>query len=349
MSKAKTGNKIFSIKNFSVPKTREDKQAAKENIRHKMKVLKPFRFVWAICRQLFMLGISYVVLYPILYMVSNAFKPVEQYYDPSVVWLPKSLTLENFKIVGMVMDFGQVLWNTVIIELLPALLTTAVCMMVGYGLAKFEFKGKKLIIACVILTIIVPQQTISTSLYSSYRYFDFLGVIGFLNKLTETITTPNLIGTPWVTILPSLLGVGFKSGIFIFIYMQFFTGIPKELQEAAAIDGCGAFKTFLKIIVPTAKNIIISVTLLSVVWNWNDYYTPSMFIRTKDTIATAMASFQDKLENLHNMGTGVENIQTANTQIQAACLIAIVPLVILYIVLQKRFSEGIENSGLTGL
>ena len=82
--------------------------------------------------------------------------------------------------------------------------------------------------------------------------------------------TINLIGTPWVTILPSLLGVGLKSGIFIFIYMQFFTGLPKELQEAAAIDGCGEFRTFLKIIVPTAKNINIAVLLLAVVWNWND-------------------------------------------------------------------------------
>ena len=89
--------------------------------------------------------------------------------------------------------------------------------------------------------------------------------------------------------------------------------------------------------------------LLAVVWNWNDYYTPSMFIRTKDTIATAMASFQANLENLHNMGIGVANIQTAQTQIQAACLITILPLVVLYIFLQKRFSEGIENSGLTGI
>lgn len=325
------------------------KQETKDALRHKFKTLKPFHYVWAVVRQLFMLGLAYVVLYPVLYMVSNAFKPVEQYLDPAVIWIPKSLTLENFKIVLLIMDIGKVLWNTFVIELLPALISTMVCMMVGYGLARFDFKGKGLVSAGVILTIIVPQQVISTSLYTSYRYFDFLGILKFLHKLTGVVNTPNLIGTAWVTLLPSLLGVGLKSGIFIFIYRQFFTGLPKELQEAAAIDGCGAFRTFTKIIVPTAKNIIISVLLLSVVWNWNDYYTPAMFIRIKDTIATAMASFQNKLENLHNMGTGLESIQTANTQIQAACLIAIVPLVILYILLQKRFSEGIENSGLTGI
>ena len=305
--------------------------------------------LWAVGRQLFMLGISYVVLYPLLYMVSNAFKPVEQYYDPSVVWIPKSLTMENFKIVALVMDIGNVMKNTVIIELLPAIISAMVCMMIGYGLARFNFRGKRFVVACVILTIIVPQQTIASSLYSSFRYFDFLGILKFLHRFIPAVDTLNLIGTPWVTILPSLLGVGLKSGIFIFIYMQFFTGLPKELQEAAAIDGCGEFRTFLKIIVPTAKNINIAVLLLAVVWKWNDYYTPSMFIRTKDTIATAMASFRANLENLHNMGVGVANIQTAQTQIQAACLITILPLVVLYIFLQKRFSEGIENSGLTGI
>lgn len=305
---------------------------------------KAIEILQSVLRQIFMLGISYVVLYPLMYMVSNAFKPVEQYYDPSVIWIPKSLTLDNFKIVALVMDIGQVMLNTLIISILPALISTAVCMMIGYGLARFQFRGKKLMLACLVLTIIVPPQTISTSLYSSFRYFDFLGLLSLLH-----VETPNLIGTPWVTILPAALGVGLKSGIFIFIYMQFFNGLPKELQEAAAIDGCGEFRTFLKIVVPTATNINIAVLLLSVVWNWNDYYTPAMFIRTKDIIATAMASFQANLQNLHNIGTGIENIQTANTQIQAACLIAIVPLIILYVILQKRFTEGIENSGLTGL
>lgn len=305
--------------------------------------------IWSVVRHIFMLGISYIVLYPVMYMLSNAFKPMEQYFDPSVIWIPRSLTLENFKIVLLLIDLGKVMWNTLIIELLPALISTMACMVVGYGLARFDFKGKKLITACVILTIIVPQQTIAVSLYSSFRYLDFLGILEFLGNTFGTELRPNLIGTPWVTILPSILGVGLKSGIFIFIYMQFFTGLPKELQEAAAIDGCGAFKTFRKIIMPTAKNIIISVTLLSVVWNWNDYNTPSTFIRNKETVATALASFQDKLDNIMKLGVGIDGVKAANTNIQAACLIAIVPLVILYIVLQKRFSEGIENSGLTGL
>ena len=320
-----------------------------KNIKAWLTSKRPPQIAVSILRHLFMIGVSYVVLYPLMYMVSNAFKPVSQFYDPSIVWIPKSLTLENFYIVSLVIDIWNVLKNTLIIEILPAFISSGICMMVGYGLARFDFPGKKLVLGGLILTIIVPQQTIATSLYSSFRYFDFLGILSALHKVIPAIGPINLIGTPWVTILPSILGVGLKSGIFIFIYMQFFNGLPKELQEAAAIDGCGPFRTFLKIIVPTAKNINIAVLLLAIVWNWNDYYTPSMFIRTKDTIATAMAAFQRNLENLHNMGLGIGSIQTAQTQVQAACLIAIVPLVVLYIFLQKRFSEGIENSGLTGI
>lgn len=315
------------------------------------KILKPGRIASALltlARHVFMIGVSYVVLYPIMYMISNAIKPIDQFYDPSIVWIPKGFTWENFWVVTLVIDLKEVLLNTLIIEIIPAFISAGVCMLIGYALARFTFPGKKLVMAGLILTIIVPQQTIATSLYAVFRRFDVLGILQFLNGFIPSIEPLNLIGTPWVTLLPSMLGVGLKSGIFIFIYMQFFNGLPKELQEAAAIDGCGPFHTFLRIIVPTAQNIGIAVLLLAIVWNWNDYYTPSMFIRTQDTIATAMASFQKNLENLHNMGLGM-NVQTAQTQVQAACLIAIVPLVVLYIFLQRRFAEGIENSGLTGI
>lgn len=327
-----------------------DKVKLKGDLIHYMRVKKPTLKLWAICRQILLIGISFIILYPIMYMISNAFKPVEQYYDPSVIWIPKSLTLDNFRVVLMIIDFGEVLKNTFFISLLPALIQTCICMYVAYGLARFQFRGRKLIIALVILTIIVPQQTISTSLYASFRHMDLFGILGWLSKVTGgVVKVPNLIGTAWVTILPSLLAVGFKGGLYIFIYLQFFAGLPKELQEAASIDGCGPLNTFLRIIVPTTKNITLTVVLLSIVWNWNDYYTPSMFIRTKDTISTAMAGFKTQLENLHNLGVGAENIQTANTQIQAACLLSFIPLVIMYVILQKYFTEGIENSGLTGI
>lgn len=305
--------------------------------------------LWAVGRQLFMLGISYVVLYPLLYMVSNAFKPVEQYYDPSVVWIPKSLTMENFKIVALVMDIGNVMKNTVIIELLPAIISAMVCMMIGYGLARFNFRGKRFAGG-----LRDPDHHRASA---DHRQLPVFQLPLFRFSGNSEIPAPVHPGSGYHQSDRNALGdhpaltAGCgpeKRHLYLHLYAVLY-GLPKELQEAASHDGCGEFRTFLKIIVPTAKNINIAVLLLAVVWNWNDYYTPSMFIRTKDTIATAMASFQANLENLHNMGIGVANIQTAQTQIQAACLITILPLVVLYIFLQKRFSEGIENSGLTGI
>lgn len=326
-----------------------DKIKLKNDIHHYIQVKKPMGKVFALCRHILLIGISFVILYPVLYMISNAFKPVEQYYDPSVIWIPKSLTLENFKTVLMVVNLPNIFKNTLAIAILPALIQTFTCMLAAYGLAQFKFRGRNLVFILVILTIIVPSQTLSTSLYASYQSMDLFGIFSVLSRITNgKISPPNLIGTAWVSILPSIFAVGFKSGLYIFIYMQFFIGLPKELNEAAAIDGCGAYKTFLKIVMPTTKNITLTTILLSFVWNWNDYFTPSMFIRTKDTVSTALAGFKAALENLHNMGIGADNIQTANTQIQAACLISIIPLVILYIVLQKNFTESIENTGLTG-
>jgi multiple sugar transport system permease protein len=327
-----------------------DKIKLRGDLMHLLRVKKPLAKVWGLVRHVLLIGISFVILYPLLYMVSNAFKPVAQYYDPSVIWLPKSLTLENFKTVLLVIDLPAVMKNTFLISLLPALIETFTCMLVAYGLAVFKFRGRGIVFALVILTIIVPQQTLATSLYASYRNMDFFGLLGLLSNLTGgAINRPNLIGTMWVTVLPAIFAVGFKCGLYIFIYMQFFIGLPKELQEAAAIDGCSAYGTFIRIVLPTTRNITLTTILLSFVWNWNDYFTPAMFVRTKDTISTAMAGFKSALENLHNLGTGATNIQTANTQIQAACLISIIPLVILYVILQKYFAESIENTGLTGL
>ena len=298
----------------------------------------------AVSRHLFLLGVSYVVLYPVLYMLSNAFKPVDQYWDPGVVWIPKSFTLETLYLVSLIINFGEEFLNTAIISLFPAVISTMTCMVYGYGLATYDFRGKKLVLLCLFLTIIIPQEVIATSKYAIFAQFDVFGILELLH-----IPRPNLIGTAWVNILPAIFGMGLKNGLFIFIYMQFFSGFPKELHEAAALDGSGPFRTFSKIVVPTARNINISVLLLSVVWNWNDYYTPAMFIRTRDTIAVALDKFKEHLDKITSMGVGLDELKAANTQLQAACLVTIVPMVILYIILQRRFAEGIENSGLTGM
>ena len=327
----------------------ENRENTREDIQHFVRVHKPQHILYVIFRHALLIGLCFVILYPVLYMISNAFKPTDQYYDPSVIWIPRNLTLENFSIVLKVIDLGKVLLDMLLAAIIPALISTVTCMLVAYGLSRFNFRGRGLLFALVVLTIIVPQQTISASMYLQYRFFDPFGIVSLLNCIPGLHAEINLIGTPWVTILPAILGVGLRSGLYIFIYRQFFLSLPKELEEAASIDGCNAYSTFLRVVVPTTKNIVLTVVLLSVVWNWNDYYTPSTFLGSKmEVVATALSSFQARLANMHNLGLNID-VNTSQTQIQAVCLLSIVPLVILYILLQKNFTESIESSGLTGM
>ncbi|HJD24691.1 MAG TPA: carbohydrate ABC transporter permease [Firmicutes bacterium] len=329
--------------------TPENRQKFKEDAQHFVRVHKPQTILFVIFRHALLIGLCFVILYPILYMLSNAFKPTEQFSDPSVIWIPRSLTLDNFKIALQLVDLGKVLLDTLLAAIVPALISTVTCMLVAYGLSRFNFRGRGLIFALVILTIIVPSQTMTTSLYLQYRFFDPLGIISLINLIPGVELNVNLIGTPLVTILPAIFAMGLRAGLYIFIYRQFFLSLPKELEEAASIDGCNAYSTFLRIVVPTTKNIVLTVILLSVVWYWNDYYTPSMFLGSKmEVISVTLSQFQDRLANIHNLGLGLD-IATSQTQVQAMCLIAILPLVVLYIILQKNFSESIESSGLTGM
>ncbi len=324
----------------AILQSEESRARLKEDALHLVKVKKPQNILWVLFRHALLIGLCFVILYPVIYMVSNALKPVEQYYDAAVVWIPKSVTLDNFAVVLKVMDLPTIMRNTLLTAILPSLIQTAICMFVAYGLARFDFKGRNIVFMLVILTIIVPQQTISTSLYQEYRYFNLGGLFSFAGM------DINLIGTPWVTILPALLGVGLRSGLYIFIYRQFFLSLPKELEEAASIDGCNPYSTFMRVVLPTTKNIVLTVLLLSLVWNWNDFLTPATFMGGKLTISTALARFQSDLNNAHNLGI---DVTVANTQIQAACLISIIPLAILYVLTQKYFTESIESSGLTGM
>ena len=327
----------------------ENRRKMKEDARHFVRVHKPQHVLFVIFRHVLLIGLCFIILYPIFYMVSNAFKPADQYYDPSVIWLPKSLTLENFWVALQLVDLGKVLWDTFLMAIVPALISTVTCMLVAYGLSRFNFRGRGLVFALVILTIIVPQQTMTSSLYLQYRFFDPFGILSLISAVSGTDISINLIGTPLVTILPAVFAMGLRAGLYIFIYRQFFLSLPRELEEAASIDGCNAYSTFLRVVVPTTKNIVLTVVLLSVVWYWNDYYTPSMFLGSKmEVVSMALASFQERLNNIHNLGLGVD-INVAQTQVQAVCLLSIIPLVILYIILQKNFSESIESSGLTGM
>ncbi len=298
---------------------------------------------WPIFRFLILFGMCFVILYPMIFMLATAFRPNEQMNDPSIVWIPKSFTLQNIKDTYRIMSYGSTVMTTVRLNLIASLLQVVTCSITGYGFARFDFKGKNILFAIVIAMILVPPQIITIPMYLQYAFFDLFGIIPLFNG-GETIT---LINSGWTMYLPAMFANGIRAGLFILIFRQFFRGLPKELEDAAYLDGCGPFKTFIKVMVPNARTSFLTVFLFSIVWYWNDYYVSSSFFTKNDTIALMLRNLDAELTSrlFNNQSPG---IRAMIVWLESGCILTIAPILIMYIFLQKYFIEGVERSGLVG-
>lgn len=277
------------------------------------------------------IGIAFVIVYPLLRRLSNAFKPASEFYDSSVVYFPRNPTFQVIKQAFEKLNFTKVGLPSFLMALYVGLAQTLVALVVGYGFARFKFKGSKILFGCVILTLVVPPQTILIPLYLRFRYFDILGIF-------EAITghSLKLLDTYWCQILLSATGMGWKNGLYIYLMRQYFRGVPTALEEAAYIDGARTFKAFVKIMVPSALPTMLTIFLFSFSWQWTDTFYTGTFLINKRLLATSVNSISHDNE-----------IMQFNLQ-QTAILIILIPLILLFIVTQRYFVEGIERSGLTG-
>lgn len=291
--------------------------------------------VWPVFRFLILFGLCFVILYPLIFMVSCAFRLQSDMNDPTVMWIPRNLTLSVIKETASAMKFGETLTNTLLLNIGCSLVQVVTCAITGYGFARFKFKGKNVLFGIVILMILVPQQIILIPQYTQFRYF--MG------------TDINLINNPLTMYLPALMANGIRAGLMILIFRQFFKGLPKELEDAAYLDGCAPFRTFIQIMVPNAKSSFLIVFLFSVVWYWNDYYVSTSFFTENKTIALMLKNLDTTLNTtLFNSATAQVSVREKIVWMEAGCLISITPILVLYCFLQKQFVEGIERSGLTG-
>ena len=295
-------------------------------------------------RMAVIIPVMYVILYPLFTMVSTSLQSQYQALDPSVVWIPKLVTDENYKKALQALDFSNSLFKSLEVNVLSAVIEVATCAVTAYGFARFKFKFKGLLMGLLILSIIVPQEMIAVPTYLQLRYADILGILGFLGKLVGTELRPSLINTPWSFWIPSILSVGLRSGLFIFIYMQFYKGLPKELEEAAYIDGAGPFKTFLKIIVPSSGTAIVTVTIFSVIWHWNEYYLSSIYFSSNFPLAVKLASIEETM----NVMALVNSVTNRNGIIMAASLIFIFPMLVMYMIVQRKFVKSVDSVGIVG-
>ena len=278
--------------------------------------------------------IGFIYLYPIFYMIATSFMNTEDILDSSVKWIPSSFYLDNYKAAASSMDFIPSFLKGIIIAGVPTILNVIVCMIVGYGFARYEFKGKKIFLGLLLMTYILPSQV---TMIPTYVHFNNL----------------KILGTLWTFILPALFGNGLNSAIFILIFYQFFKQVPKVLMEAAYIDGAGHFKAFLKIAIPSAGPAILTVALFSFVWYWNESYLTELYVQGLSTKSNwtnlviklkdfASRSFSDRVE------VGDSAVSLNESVRMAATNLSILPLTIMYLILQKYFVESIDRTGITG-
>ncbi|MBQ7934941.1 MAG: carbohydrate ABC transporter permease [Clostridia bacterium] len=303
------------------------------------------KVVGGIAVALILMGLSYIILYPLIYSVAQAIRTGADMYDTTIIYIPKHFTLENFSKAWTAMNFEAAFANTFHISFWPTIMQVCTCALAGYGLARFKFKGKGILFFLVVLTIIIPPSTIQISQYVSFRYFDPVWLASAAHAF-EWIEEPyfDLTDSLWSFILPALFGAGLKSGLFVFVYRQFFSGFPKELEEAAYIDGCGAMKTFLRILVPNTTPAFITVFLFCITWYWNDYYTVPLFLPNADTLPSVLDGLYKSMQTTF---TG-EDVITLYPVLRAGILLYIAPLLTVFLLFQKKFTESIARSGIVG-
>lgn len=295
--------------------------------------------IWPIFRGLLIFGLAFVILYPIMYMISASLRPQADMHDPSIMWIPKTIRFDNFKDVWKAINYPNVLWSTIQLNVVASVLQVGACAVTGYGFARFKFKGKKALFALVLLQIIVPPQIIILPQFNLFRYFD---IFGLLNALTGD--TISFINTNFSMYIPAIFGNGIRGGLFIYLFRQFFRGLPKELEDAAYLDGCGPFKTFISVMVPNAASSFLTVFIFSIVWYWNDYFISSMFFSNSQTISLQVSGLATTIAVWLTGQPGIPSDYMV--WVEAGCLMAILPIIIMYIFLQKYFTEGIERAGL---
>ncbi|BFH64133.1 MULTISPECIES: carbohydrate ABC transporter permease [Paenibacillus] len=294
-------------------------------------------WLWKLIRTVMIVGFCFIILFPLFLRLSVAFRSKADIYDPTVLWIPRHFTLDNVKIAMQATDYFTALLNTFLISAGTTIIQLASCALAAYAFARLKFKGSGLLFGIVIFTIVVPPQTIMIPLYLTYRYFDLFGLV----KLFTGKSSFNLIDTFWPFLISSATAMGLKNGLYIYIFRQFFRGIPKEIEEAALVDGAGVLKTFYRIMLPNAVPAIVTVLLFSFVWQWNDSYYVSLFLSKVKVLSTQLMDMGSALGKEPDL---VYQSMLLNTGV----LLLTAPLIILYLFVQRYFVESVERTGIVG-
>lgn len=323
------------VKEYAKVRAKSGKKFSKEKVRKFFMGSKEKQgFLKVFCIYALLICIGFIYLNPILQMLSKSFMNLDDLLDSSINWIPSKFILSNYAQAAKSMDFWASLGKSIILAGVPTLCNLISCAIIGYGLARFEFPFKKVVLAVIVFTFILPSQVTMIPTYALYSQIGILGTI-----------------LPFV--VPPLLGMGINAPIFILIFWQFFRQVPKVLIEAAQIDGAGYFKSFFRISLPSATPAFITVGLFSFVWYWNESYLTEMYVSGVMT-KSGWTSLVIQLDNFaSNYNTYATTAASGATSINEAInmsgtMLSILPLLLMYFVLQRYFVESIDKTGITG-
>jgi multiple sugar transport system permease protein len=270
--------------------------------------------IYHLCVSLF----SLAMIYPLIWLIASSFKPREEIFRRASTLIPQNPTISNY-IDGWAgfggITFSTFFLNSFIVAGVGTLTVVFASALVAYGFARLRFAGKNFWFTCMLLTLMLPTQV---QIIPQYIVF---------NKL-------NWINTFWPLLVPRFFGQAF----FIFLMIQFIRGIPRELDEAAEIDGAGKFDIFWRVILPLLMPAIITSAIFSFYWTWEDFFGPLLYLSKPQlyTVSLALKNFADS-SSATNWGA-----------IFAMSVLSLLPVFILFIIFQRYIVEGISTSGLKG-
>ncbi len=330
----------------------DGKLTLKERLLQKLKASNTWiKVAISIFKFILMLGISYVILFPFISKIAGSFMSIDDVVDATVSLIPKNPTLDIYKYMVLENRYFEAFGNTLVLSLICAFIQTFVSCLVGYGLAKFKFKGNNVVFAIVIVVMLIPHGTLEMSMRTFFNDFDLL-IPSSLNKdlsgIIELLTGSrvSLKNTYWPFAIMSLGGLALKNGLYIYLMRQFFKGVPDELEESAYVDGSGTFRTFLQIIIPLSVPMMITIFLFSFSWQWTDEFYTSVFFGGPQAPWMMPKLIEEVPLHLQFNHSGMQIYE--NVIDNTAGIMIILPLVIMYLFCQRYLVQGIERSGLVG-
>jgi multiple sugar transport system permease protein len=277
-----------------------------------------------------LIAIGFVYLQPLLYMFITSIKSPNDLLNPLVQWVPTEFYIGNYTKAYRVLNYPNTLAASVLISVIPSILQTFVASLVGYGLARYRFWGKPIIFLLLLATFIIPPQNTVIPQMLTYRNF-------------------GLLGNPLALILPAMMGQGYRSAIFVLIFYQNFQSLPKVLEESAKLDGASDLRIFFTIAMPSALPAYIVSFIFSTVWYWNETFLTVIFLEGGvTTLPMQLSKFTQAYENLYPPGT-VNIFDRLNEAVKmSGTFLNILPMLIMYFILQRWFVESVEMTGITG-